>query len=215
MANASSIWNTDTSTCKRYGKLHLGKCRIKTRVCFRCGSHEHLIRECSNKVEYGLEQVSKFGTTFHRGRKLRPRNTSGASRNESCDTTFKSKIRALAKTSAIQAKEEVTTRDVITGTFTLFDVTVIVLIDLGSTHSYICTKLASKKNILVESTKFDVRVSNLIGQSVIVNKVYKNYPLKIRDYEFSVDLMLLTFDEFDVILGMDCLTIHDAVVSCK
>ncbi|NAW44952.1 hypothetical protein FGF76_23400, partial [Salmonella sp. gx-f4] len=31
----------------------------------------------------------------------------------------------------------------------------------------------------------------------------------------SADLMLLPFDEFDVILGMDWLTLHDALVNCK
>ena len=32
---------------------------------------------------------------------------------------------------------------------------------------------------------------------------------------FSADLMLLPFDEFDIILGMDWLTLHDTVVNCK
>ena len=27
--------------------------------------------------------------------------------------------------------------------------------------------------------------------------------------------MLLPFDEFDIILGLDWLTVHDAVVNCK
>ncbi|KAA3466440.1 Retrovirus-related Pol polyprotein from transposon 17.6 [Gossypium australe] len=31
----------------------------------------------------------------------------------------------------------------------------------------------------------------------------------------TADLMLLPFDEFDVILGMDWLTLHDTVVNCK
>ncbi|KAA3480519.1 RVT_1 domain-containing protein/zf-CCHC domain-containing protein/RVP_2 domain-containing protein [Gossypium australe] len=36
-----------------------------------------------------------------------------------------------------------------------------------------------------------------------------------RGYYFPADLMLLPFDELDVILGMDWLTIHDAVVNCR
>ncbi|KAA3472742.1 DNA/RNA polymerases superfamily protein [Gossypium australe] len=34
-------------------------------------------------------------------------------------------------------------------------------------------------------------------------------------YCFLADLMLLPFDEFDVILGMDWLTLHDAIVNCR
>ncbi|KAA3477156.1 protease [Gossypium australe] len=42
------------------------------------------------------------------------------------------------------------------------------------------------------------------GSYVMVNKVCKNYPLMVRGYCFSADLMLFRFYEFDVILGMDC-----------
>ncbi|KAA3487590.1 DNA/RNA polymerases superfamily protein [Gossypium australe] len=48
---------------------------------------------------------------------------------------------------------------------------------------------------------------------VLVDKVYKDCPLMARGYCFSDDLMLLPFDEFDVILGMDWLTLHVAIVN--
>ena len=54
-----------------------------------------------------------------------------------------------------------------------------------------------------------------MGQCVLVDKVCKRCPLIIRESCFPADLMLLPFDEFDVILGMDWLTVHDAVVNCK
>ena len=60
-----------------------------------------------------------------------------------------------------------------------------------------------------------IRVSNPLGQCVMVIKVCKNCPLMVRDSCFPTDLMLLPFDEFDIILGMDWLTLHDAVVNCK
>ncbi|KAA3483958.1 DNA/RNA polymerases superfamily protein [Gossypium australe] len=49
----------------------------------------------------------------------------------------------------------------------------------------------------------------------IVDKVCKNCPLMTRGYCFSADLMLLPFDEFNVIPGMAWLTLHDAVVNCR
>lgn len=50
---------------------------------------------------------------------------------------------------------------------------------------------------------------------MLVNKVCRNCLLKIQDCDFLADLMSLLFYEFDVILGMDWLTLHDAVVNCK
>ncbi|KAA3484588.1 RVP_2 domain-containing protein [Gossypium australe] len=63
----------------------------------------------------------------------------------------------------------------------------------------------------VESTEFVFRVSNPLGKCVLVDKVCKNYPLMFQDVCFSANLMLLPFDEFDIILGMDWLTLHNAI----
>ena len=91
----------------------------------------------------------------------------------------------------------------ITDTFTLYDTSVIVLIDPGSTYSYICMNLVHSKTLPAESTKFVIRVSNPLGKSVLVDKVCKNSPLMFRDICFPTDLMLLPFDKFDIILGLD------------
>ena len=44
--------------------------------------------------------------------------------------------------------------------------------------------------------------------SVIVNRIYRDCPIRIREYEFPGDLFKLSFREFDVILGMDWLSRH-------
>ena len=41
-----------------------------------------------------------------------------------------------------------------------------------------------------------------------MNKVYRDCPIKIREYEFVKDLIELSFREFDVILRMDWLSRH-------
>ena len=58
-------------------------------------------------------------------------------------------------------------------------------------------------------------VTNPLGHSVIVNRVYKDCPIRIREYEFLGDLIELSFREFDVILGMDWLSRHQVVVDCR
>ena len=44
--------------------------------------------------------------------------------------------------------------------------------------------------------------------------MYKNCPLMVHDREFLVDLLALPFHEFDLILGMDWLSKHRAIVDC-
>lgn len=123
--------------------------------------------------------------------------------------------RAPAGAYAIRARKDASSPNVITGTFSLYDINVIALIDPGSTHSYVCVNLVSSKILPVELTKFVIKVSNLLGKYVLVDKVCKNCPLMIQGHYFLANLMLLSFDEFDVILGMDWLTLYDAKVNCR
>ena len=58
-------------------------------------------------------------------------------------------------------------------------------------------------------------MTNPLGHSVIVNRVYRDCPVKIREYEFLGDLIKLSFREFDVILGMDWLSRHQTIVDCR
>ena len=53
---------------------------------------------------------------------------------------------------------------------------------------------------------YDILVTNSLGHSVIVNRVYGDCPIKIREYEFFGDLIELSFREIDVILGIDWLS---------
>ena len=67
---------------------------------------------------------------------------------------------------------------------------------------------------LVEPSTYDMLVTSPLGHSDRVNRVYKNCPLIVHDREFSVDLIAFPFYEFDLILGMDWLSKHRAIVDC-
>ena len=67
---------------------------------------------------------------------------------------------------------------------------------------------------LVEPLTYDMLITSPLGHSVRVNRVYKDCPLMVHDREFSVDMITLPFHEFDLILGMDSLSKHRAIVDC-
>ena len=70
------------------------------------------------------------------------------------------------------------------------------------------------KMTAVEQLSYDMHVTSLLGYSVNVNRVYKHYPIIIHDREFFSDLIALPFHEFDLILGMDWLSKHRAIIDC-
>ena len=78
-----------------------------------------------------------------------------------------------------------------------------------------CTDIPNLGNLSRSETEFDILVTNPLGHSVIVNKVYRDCLIKIQEYEFLGDLIKLSFREFDVILGMDWLSRHRAIIDCS
>ncbi|KAA3460383.1 DNA/RNA polymerases superfamily protein [Gossypium australe] len=53
-----------------------------------------------------------------------------------------------------------------------------------------------------------------LGQSVMVNKLFRNVPLEVQGMVFPADLMELPIGEFDLILGMDWLVRYRANLDC-
>ena len=135
-------------------------------------------------------------------------------RGNASETVNRPANTAPARAYSMRAHEDPDIPGVIAGTFTLFDIALYALIDPGSTHSYICMEQMSDKLPAVELLDYDLLVTSPLGHSVRVNRVYKNCPLMVHDKEFSVDLIALPFHEFDLILGMDWLSKHRAIVDC-
>ena len=115
----------------------------------------------------------------------------------------------------MKAVEDKDAPDVIVGKFSIFETTIYALIDPGSTHSYVCTSIPCLGSLPKSETEYDILVTNPLGHSVIVNRVYRDCPIRIQEYEFPGDLIELSFREFDVILGMDWLSRHQVVVDCR
>ena len=101
---------------------------------------------------------------------------------------------------------------VIVGIISLYGIEMHALIDPGSTHSYVCIKHVFDKMTAVEQLSYDMHVTSALGHSVNVNRVFKNCPIIIHDREVSTDLIALPFREFDLILGMDWLSKHRAII---
>ena len=87
--------------------------------------------------------------------------------------------RAPTRSYAMKAVEDTDAPDVIVGNFTIFDTVMHVLIDPGSTHSYICTDIPKLRKLPRSETEYDIFVTNPLGHSVIVNRVYRDCPIKI------------------------------------
>ena len=162
---------------------------------------EHKIRECTRARPFTAPQTGGNVSSIQKGSK-----SVASPPRQGTQTMGRQDARAPARAYAMKVVEDTDAPDVIIGNFTIFNTVIHALIDPRSTHSYICIDIPSLGNLPRSETEYDILVTNPLGQGVIVNKVYRDCPIRIREYEFLGDLIELSFREFDVILGMDWLS---------
>ncbi|XP_070002181.1 uncharacterized protein [Nicotiana sylvestris] len=87
------------------------------------------------------------------------------------------------------------------------------LFDPGSTYSYVSSYFALYLDISRDPLS-SVYVSMLVGDSIIVEHVYRSCLVIIGGFEASIDLLLLNMVDFDVILGIDWLSAYHVILYC-
>ena len=104
---------------------------------------------------------------------------------------------------AFRGRSEAETSDaVITGNLLVCDCMASVLFDPGSTFSYVSSAFANGLNLHCELLDMPIRVSTSVGESVIVEKVYRSCLVTFVGSNTYVDLVILKMVDFDIILGM-------------
>ncbi|RVW46074.1 Transposon Ty3-G Gag-Pol polyprotein [Vitis vinifera] len=177
--------------CPTCGKKHGGRpCYRETGACFGCGKQGHLIRDCPEN--------RKFIT--------------GKPKEENKED--KQKPKAQGRVFAMTHRDAQATSDVVTGTLRIHTLFARVLIDPGSTHSFVSVSFAGLLGLPVASMDFDLIVATPVGDSVVASRMLRNCIVMIGYREMPVDLVLLDLQDFDVILGMDWLASYHASVDC-
>ena len=157
-------------------KNHKGECWRLIGGCLICGSKEHRARDCSRARSFTAPQTGGIASVAQKGNKS---VASPSVPRQGTQTLGWQDGRAPTRAYAMKAVEDTDAPDVIVGNFQIFDTIVHALIDPGSTHSYICTDIPSVKNLPRSGTEYDILVTNPLEHSVIVNRVYRDCPIRI------------------------------------
>ena len=173
------------------------------------------MKDCPRARSFTAPRTGGTVSTVQKSNKDNKSVASPSASRQVTQTMGRHDARTPARAYAMKAMVEKDAPDVIVDNFYIFETIVHALIDPGSTHSYICTTILSLGSLPKSKTKYDILVTNPLGHSVIVNRVYRDFPIRIREYEFPGDLIELSFREFDVILGMEWLSRYQVVVDCR
>ena len=104
-------------------------------------------------------------------------------------------------------------RDVVTGMIQVFYLTIISLLDPRESLYFVPPHVAMNFDTWQLSGHFSV--STLVGESILVEKVYHDCPVSSSYKSTMVDLIELDMVDFEVILGMDWLHTCYASIDCR
>ncbi|XP_070039311.1 uncharacterized protein [Nicotiana tomentosiformis] len=122
---------------------------------------------------------------------------------------------APARFYAFPARPDVVASDaVIIGIISVCGRDASVLFDPGSTYLYASSLFAHFLGIPHESLGTPVYVSISVGDSVVVDQIYRSCVVTFCGYETRANLLLLDMTDFEVILGMDWLPPYHVILDC-
>lgn len=186
--------------CSTCGKAHRGKCLMGKDVCYGCGQLGHYHKDCPKaKGTPGGSKTpaSTFSAPTAKGA------TSGADGG-------RNRLYALSTRQDSEASP-----DVVTGMLQIFSRNAYMLLDPGSTLSYVSPYVAVNFGFGPEAIPEPFLVSTPVGESITAKRVYKNCVVTILCRDTLVDLVELNMVDFDVILGMDWLHSCYASMDCR
>ncbi|XP_070031906.1 uncharacterized protein [Nicotiana tomentosiformis] len=86
------------------------------------------------------------------------------------------------------------------------------LFDPRSTYSYVSSYFAPYMDMTRGSLDIHFYVSTPIGDSIMVDRVYRSCVVTIKGYETRIDLLLLNMIHFEVIFGIDWLSSYHTIL---
>ncbi|XP_022856219.1 uncharacterized protein LOC111377372 [Olea europaea var. sylvestris] len=119
-----------------------------------------------------------------------------------------------ARVFTITRSDAETNPSVVTGKFSFFGITSIVLFDSGATHSFVSTEYVRRLGRTPDIQEVSYSVTIPFGDVQQTNLIITACVILIENRELYADLIVLKMKDYDIILGMDWLSKYQATIDC-
>nr|GEV76159.1 putative reverse transcriptase domain-containing protein [Tanacetum cinerariifolium] len=121
---------------------------------------------------------------------------------------------ATAKAYALGNAGKTPNSNVVTGMFLINYNYASILFDTGADRSFVSTAFSSLIEIIPTTIDHDYDVELADEKIIRVNTIIRGCTLNFLNHPFNIDLMPVEIVSFDVIIGMDWLSMYHAVIVC-
>ncbi|GJW36787.1 reverse transcriptase domain-containing protein [Tanacetum coccineum] len=217
--NERKAYNGPLPLCNKC-KLHYeGPCTVR---CGKCNKVGHLTRDCkvtnsTTSTQRGQVVNQRVITCFECGRqghyksdyqKLKDQNRGNKARNKN------GVGEARGKSYVLGGGDANPDLNVVKGTFLLNNHYASILFDSGVDRSFVSTTFSTLLHITPDTLDVSYAVELADGRISETNTILRGCTLGLLGHPFNIDLMPIELGSFDVIIGMDWLANHHAVIVC-
>ncbi|GKA36583.1 putative reverse transcriptase domain-containing protein [Tanacetum coccineum] len=217
--NERRMYNGLLPLCNKCKFHHEGPCTIRCRKCNKVG---HLIRDCkvtnsTTSTQKGQVVNQRVVTCYECGREGHYRNDCSKMKDQNRGNKTRNKNgigEARGKAYVLGGGDANPDSNVVTGTFLLNNHYASVLFNSGADQSFVSTTFSTLLDIIPDTLDVNCAVKLADGRVSETNTVFRGCTLGLLGHPFNIDLMPVELGSFDVIIGMDWLANHHAVIVC-
>ncbi|GKC13031.1 putative reverse transcriptase domain-containing protein [Tanacetum coccineum] len=217
--NEKKPYNGLLPLCNKCKLHHEGPCTVR---CGKCNNVGHLTRDCkvtnsATSTQRGQVVNQRVLTCFECGRqghfrsdypKLKDQNRGNKAGNKNGVGEARGKAYVLGGGDANPDS------NVIKGTFLLNNHYASMIFDSGADRSFVSTTFSALLDIIPDTLNVSYAVELANGRIYETNTILRGCTLGLLGHPFNIDLMPVELGSFDVIIGMDWLANHRAVIVC-
>ncbi|GJV67981.1 putative reverse transcriptase domain-containing protein [Tanacetum coccineum] len=189
--------------CNRCNSHHNRRCPPKCQKCQRTGHQE---KDCRVRVPGAEVNPLQDMTCYGCGEKGHFKDKCPKGRNQQNKGAH---ARAYVVVENLQQNP-----NVVTGTFLLNDHYACILFDSGAEKSFVSSGFTPFIDIAPTALNTSYEVELADGKVVSTNTVLRSCTLVLLNHVFKIDLLPTRLGSFDVIIGMDWLSYHRAIIDC-
>ncbi|GJV44167.1 reverse transcriptase domain-containing protein [Tanacetum coccineum] len=197
------IYAGNLPKCNRCNLHHHGPCPQKCQRCQRIG---HMEKDCRVRLQGAGNDFLQNVTCFGCGEKGHFKDKCPKAGNQQNDGA---RGRAYVVIKNLQQNS-----NVVTGTFLLNDHYACILFDSGAEKSFVSSAFTHFIDIAPATlnTSYEIKLAD--EKVVSTNTILRSCTLVLCNHVFKIDLLPTRLGSFDVIIGMDWLAYHQALIYC-